>query len=231
VWNSPDEVNVDALPKNFAMKASHGSGGILLVWDGAPLENSLPENIESVEWNRFLINPKLLEPKSIEALGRRWFSLNYYRDTGYFEWCYKKVQPRVLIQELLLGPDELLPKDYKFFMIHGKCRMIQVDITRYEGHRRNLYDAEWNLLPCQSYAPPALENIPEPENLSEMIDLAERLSEGMDFIRVDLYMTAEGIKFGELTNYPLAAADYFRPREFDYWLGSFWNHRRAWRLS
>ena len=45
---------------------------------------------------------------------------------------------------------------------------------------------------------------------------------GFDFIRVDLYITTEGIKFGELTNYPDAGQTPFEPLDFDLWLGSKW---------
>ena len=36
-------INWESLPRNFVIKASHGSGGVVIVHDGAPKENRLPK--------------------------------------------------------------------------------------------------------------------------------------------------------------------------------------------
>ncbi len=55
-----------------------------------------------------------------------------------------------------------------------------------------------------------------------MISVAERLSEGLDFVRVDLYDVSNRIVFGELTNYPDAGKERFDPQEWDAPIGSYW---------
>ena len=40
-----------------------------------------------------------------------------------------------------------------------------------------------------------------------MIEIAERLGEGVDFVRVDLYDVDGRVVFGELTNYPAGGTD------------------------
>ncbi|MEI9907906.1 MAG: ATP-grasp fold amidoligase family protein [Actinomycetota bacterium] len=222
VWNEPSEIELNGLPNNFVLKATHGSGAMVIVWDGAPHENELPIDPENSAWGRFLIRPENLDPARLKKLIAHWFSLNYYRETGYIEWAYKNVVPRVIVEELLIESSGEIPIDYKFFMMDGKCSMIQVDQSRFSDHHRNLYDSSWNLLPCENRFPQIEQVLPKPESLESMIDLSEKISTGIDFVRVDLYSTNQGIKFGELTNYPNAGGDFFRPKEFDYWLGSRW---------
>jgi hypothetical protein len=59
-----------------------------------------------------------------------------------------------------------------------------------------------------------------------MIDLAERIAQGFDFLRVDLYQVEERIYFGEITVYPNAGLAPFQPAEWDRKLGDWWRKRR-----
>lgn len=56
-----------------------------------------------------------------------------------------------------------------------------------------------------------------------MIDYAETLADGIDFVRVDLYELGDKVYFGELTNVPEAGLGRFLPASWDEALGSFWN--------
>ena len=55
-----------------------------------------------------------------------------------------------------------------------------------------------------------------------MIEVAERLGAGFDFVRVDLYDLPDGPRFGELTFTPGAGLDPFHPPEYDQRLGDLW---------
>lgn len=62
-----------------------------------------------------------------------------------------------------------------------------------------------------------------PENLNEMISIAEQLSDGFKFLRVDLYNVKGRIYFGELTFYPSSGMTPFVPKEWDEKLGCLLN--------
>lgn len=64
--------------------------------------------------------------------------------------------------------------------------------------------------------------IKRPENYDEMIKVAEKLSAGFDFIRVDLYNVDGKIYFGELTCYPAGGLAAFVPRKWDFIFGEKW---------
>ena len=59
-----------------------------------------------------------------------------------------------------------------------------------------------------------------PYNLEKMIELAEKLSENIPFIRVDFYEINKKIFFGELTFYPASGFGIFIPEEWDEKIGN-----------
>jgi hypothetical protein len=62
--------------------------------------------------------------------------------------------------------------------------------------------------------------IPKPSHYEEMITIAERLSAGFVHIRVDLYDTPEGVKFGEQTLYNASGLSKWMTLEGDRFLGN-----------
>ena len=107
-----------------------------------------------------------------------------------------------VITELKSEYDEL--KDYKFFCFNGKVKFFKVDFGRFVEHHANYYSPEGELLEFgeQGLEPDPNYPIELPNNLGEMITLAEKLSANEPFIRVDLFNVNGRIFFGELTFYP-----------------------------
>ena len=62
--------------------------------------------------------------------------------------------------------------------------------------------------------------LPKPAGLDEAFAVADRLSKGFPFVRVDLYVTEQGVRFGEMTFTPAAALDNKRLPETDLLFGS-----------
>ena len=59
----------------------------------------------------------------------------------------------------------------------------------------------------------------KPEKFSKMIELAEKLSEGIPHVRVDLYFSNGRIYFGEMTFFDGSGFAKFEPKDWDYILG------------
>lgn len=79
-------------------------------------------------------------------------------------------------------------------------RFVQIDFDRYISHKRNVYDADWNLIDLQIKFPKGHERVFEkPANYEEMLYVAGKLSEGIPHVRVDLYNVNGKIYFGEMT--------------------------------
>ena len=225
VYSSIENLDRTSLPKNFVLKANHGSGACVICWEGAPRGQEIPKDLASISWQRFLIHPDDLVWKDLIQLSDRWKTLNYYWFPGGFpEWAYRNIRPQLLVEELL-SDEHGLPFDYKFKMIHGKCAFIQVDVSRYGNHQRNLYSENWDLINAKTPYPEIARILPPPSKLPEMVKIAEALSNGIDFIRVDLYEIEGRILFGELTNYPYGGEDEIWPKALSIELAKNWSQK------
>ena len=72
-------------------------------------------------------------------------------------------------------------------------------------------------------APVPDEKVELPDNLKEMVKLAEQLSKEEPFLRVDLYNVRGKIYFGELTFYPASGMGKWTSKETDRILGIYLN--------
>ena len=126
-----------------------------------------------------------------------------------------------VITELKHKYDEL--KDYKFFCFNGKVRFFKVDFGRFVEHHANYYSPEGELLELgeQGFEPDPNYPIELPNNLKEMISLAEKLSVNEPFLRVDLFNVNGNIYFGELTFYPASGLGKWTSEEADKEIGIF----------
>lgn len=214
------------LPREFVLKSNNGSGAMILVTELAPKNALLPEKLGKQNWEKFLIHPDSFEADKANRLIDIWLKQNYYYRIGqYPEWAYKNIKPAVLIEEFMYDGEGNLPRDFKFFVIDGKCEYVQVDSARYQSHTRDMFTPSWRKIDGINVYPNSEFEIHKPEKLSEMLAIAEKLAESIDFVRVDLYQTSKGIKFGELTNYPGGGTEKFEPSSLDKTLGSRWKPR------
>jgi len=62
--------------------------------------------------------------------------------------------------------------------------------------------------------------IEEPNNLSELLSVAAKLSKDFMYVRVDLYSINNRILFGELTFHPYGGLMKFKPGLWDLKLGN-----------
>ena len=185
------------LPERFVLKPNHASG---LVY----LHNGQEK-------------PNLTH---LENISKGWLSHNYYKRSK--EWAYKNIKPRVLVEEFL-GDGMQPPSDFKLFCFNGEVKVIQLDIDRYAYHKRNLYDRNWKIIPCEyGYSADKSKPVPRPNNCDRMIEVAEKLSVGTKFVRIDLYSVNDDVRFGEITNYPEGASKQFNPLSWDLKFGSMW---------
>jgi hypothetical protein len=147
----------------------------------------------------------------------------------YKEGAYDHIAPRIVAEKLLLGDDDSTPNDYKFLTFHGKVRLIDVHVDRFGQHAYHLLDEDWRALAVDwgvGY-PRSKSPVKRPENLGEMIAIAETLGGDFEFARIDLYDHDGRIYFGEITHYPNGRTEIFDPPAFDRALGDVWGHGAA----
>ena len=112
--------------------------------------------------------------------------------------------------------------DYKIHCFNGIPKIIQVDFDRFSNHRRNLYDTNWNYIEAEiCYPTDKSHMIERPQALDEMLNIAEKLSKGCSYVRVDLYWTGNQVLFGELTFHHGSGCEIIKPESFSYLLGNW----------
>ena len=198
VWDTFDEIDFGALPDRFVLKCTHDSGGLAICRDRSAFDAAAARR----KIERSLAN-------------------NYFWSGR--EWPYKDVRPRIIAEEYLDpagGQADLT--DYKVMCFGGRARCEFTCTGRADGDLRvDFFDTEWNHLPFTRHYPSADVPPEAPERLRDMVAMAERLSEGMPFVRVDFYEVAGQYYFGEMTLYPGSGMEEFDPERWDGELGSW----------
>ena len=179
VWETPDDIDFSALPERFALKCTHDSGGVVLCQNRAEFDESAAREKLSA-WLK----------RDYSVAGR--------------EWQYRSVPRRVLAEAFLPSENGKRPDDFKLYCFGGVVKIILVCTNRVKSHADYLYfDASLRPYRINAITQALADDyvLPAPAHLNEMIALSERLSAGLKHVRVDLYDTPEGVRFGEMTLY------------------------------
>lgn len=181
-WDNYDDIDFTKLPNQFVLKCNHDSGTVKVVK-----------------------NKELINHSDFKAFFQKALKRNFYYAGR--EWAYKNISPQIFAETLLQDPslnnEDLL--DYKFYCFNGVVDSIMVCMERHTGNPKfYFFDRNWKFL---KYNKENLElpddfSLPKPDNLDQMISIAEKLSKGLRFVRLDLYNVQGNIYFSEYTFYP-----------------------------
>lgn len=194
IWVRPEDIDFDTLPKQFVLKCNHDCGSVIICHDKSNFDKA----------------------SAVKKLNKCLKS-NYYWQGR--EWPYKNIKPKI-VAEKYMG-DELM--DCKFMSFDGNIRCLFTVTDRFTGNgiKVTFFDTKWHRLPFERKYPAVSHDIHQPSNLEEMIKIAQVLSDGIPFVRVDLYEINGKIYFGEMTFFPGGGMETFYPEEWDFKLGSW----------
>ena len=197
-WRKAEDIDFDSLPDSFVLKTNHNSGDIVICKDKSSF------------------NKQQAIMKLKQSLKE-----NFYENGR--EWPYKEVERLILCEKYLVDTRTNELRDYKFFCFNGSVKLFKIDFDRSYDHHANYYDREGAMLPFGEVAcPPKLDNkIEVPDEIHEMIKLAERLAEGFPLIRIDFYLADGAIYFGEMTLYPASGFGKLTSPEWEERLGEW----------
>lgn len=201
IWNRPEEIDLKRLPDRFVLKTTHGGGstGVVVCRDKSVFDLD----------------------KAIRDLRRSMDSDIYINQR---EWPYKNVHRRIIVEEYMENEGDGELTDYKFYCFDGIPRYCQVIANRHSGETIDFFDMDWNHQDFFGLNPKCANSSvgrQRPKRLEEMYRIASVLSEGLPFLRVDLYEINGKVYFGEMTFYPNSGFGAFSPDTWDFKLGDF----------
>lgn len=199
VWDNVEDIDLSILPDKFVLKTTHDSGGVCICRD-------------KTTFNFAKVKEKL----------NRSLRFDYYKLAA--EWPYKNVPHRIIAEQYIEPePNVIDLPDYKWYCFNGEPKFCQVIQDRSTEETIDFFDIEWNLqefIGMNPKAKHARETPARPKNLDEQIKIANELSKGLIFSRIDLYETRCGTLFGEITFYPTSGLGCFSPIRYNEILGS-----------
>lgn len=196
VWDKPEEIDFDSLPRQFVLKTTHGGGGrgVVICRDKEMFDRALAV--------------KKLKSAMKQAIYRK-----------LREWPYKNVKPRIIAEKYLEGcSGDLI--DYKIHVFGGEPKIIQLDYNRFVHHQRMLFDMHWNKLNATiKYPADEHRAFLRPAQLEELLEIAGKLSQGIPYVRTDFYLVENKISFGELTFFHGSGYEIITPETFNRQMG------------
>lgn len=200
--DDPDCIPFKELPTEYIIKTNHASGYNIIVKNGKVFRSN-----EVVNFNK----------KKILRILKNWLRINFFYVNQERE--YKDIRPMILIEELMQDESgNQVLNDYKIHCFDGIPIYIQTIFDRMGEVKENWFDCEWNALDLY-YFSPVKKQLEKPSNLKSLLDIAKKLSQGFNYVRVDLYSVKNKIYFGELTFHPYSGLMKFTPDEWDFKLG------------
>lgn len=196
-WDSFEEIDFAALPNQFVLKCTHDSGGLVICRDKSTLD------IEKVK------------NKINRSLKR-----NYYYHMR--EWPYKGVKPRIIAEKYMEDSQNKVLPVYKIFCFNGEPKIIQtIQNDKQANESIDYFSIEWELLDLKQNYPNSKTPYPKPQHLDVMLEIAKTLSKEKAFLRVDLYLENQEIKFSENTFYSDSGLERYHPEIWDKRMGEW----------
>mgnify|MGYP003298987625 FL=1 len=197
VWERFEDIDFDALPKQFVLKTTHGGGGygVYICKD-------------KTTFNRDECRRRL--NKSMKQ--------NIYKQLR--EWPYKDIKPRIIAEEYITNGGSFI-NDYKFFCFDGEPKIMLIASGRYIEPETcfDYFDMDFNHLPFEQGGPNYNKPIAKPQLFEEMKAIAAKLSAGIPHARIDLYEVDGRVMFGEITFFDSSGFAKFKPDTWAYKMG------------
>ena len=195
IYNSTNEIDINSLPKKFVLKPNNGCGNIFIC--------------KSKEKFDYINAYKSLD-KAVKG--------NFAKNS--LEYHYSKIEPKIICEEYLNDGSHTMPIDYKFYCYKGKVECILVCTDRENKLKLSYYSPTWEKLDYVTDDYKESKLLEKPNNLNEMIEIAENLSKEFKFVRVDLYSIKKKVFFSELTFTPACGLVRYNTQEALNHLGS-----------
>ncbi|MGB5216559.1 MAG: ATP-grasp fold amidoligase family protein, partial [Anderseniella sp.] len=204
IWigDTPDDLPPDILARPCVIKTNRGSG-----------------------WNLFNWSPNQLSKADVVDYFKPKMRFVYGHRIG--EWSYAMVAQKFYAEELFVEPSGRVPDDFNIHTFGGRVLTISMIHDRF-GDRAHISlnrdlsrtDTVWE--DYSSDYEPQFEPIHH-----KLVDIAERLAAGIDYVRVDLFCHAGRIYFREFTFFPGSGLSIRNVGETELTRNALWDLSRS----
>lgn len=197
-WDKVEDIDWNALPRQFVMKTNNASKSVLICKD--------KDSLDIAYWT-----------KEVD----KWMHTDYSIEKG--EIHYRHIPPCIIAEQLLDATKQPVPSssliDYKVWAFDGKPAYIWCCLNRTKASIEVItYDTDWNAHPEFSENSYHFfltdKRLPRPATLDKMLDAAAKLSKGFPQVRVDFYEVDGKLYFGEMTFTSSAGINSFYTKDF-----------------
>ena len=195
-WEKYEDVNFEILPEQFVMKCNHDSGSV-----------------------KIINNKSKIDHKELAKFFKSRLKINSY--TIGREYPYKNIKPMIMAEKYMVPKGSSDINDYKFFCFNGKPEVMFIATDRSTDVKFDFFDMNFNHLDIENIHPQAGKTIEKPKLFEEMKEIASKLSQGMKFVRIDLYEIEGKVYFGEFTFFHGGGFWLFKPDEWERKLGDW----------
>ena len=186
----------EKLPNSFVIKPTHDNGTVRIVKDK-----------KNADRDRII----------------KYMNMALELDYGKFslESFYSNIPRKIIVEKYLKDNIE----DYKFNCFNsGEIVLERVSKAREISNMYNPYT--WEKLNFTTGNIVDTKDYEKPKNLDKMIEIAKKLSEDFDYVRVDMYNIDGKIYVGELTFCESSGFGKFTDETWDYKFGSYWEQKK-----
>lgn len=194
VWENFDDIDFESLPEKFVLKCNHDSGSVKVITDKSKINK---EELKDFFTGRLKMNSYVF--------GR--------------EYPYKDVKPLIYAEKYMVADGESDINDYKFFCFDGKPEIMFIATDRSQDVKFDFFDMDFNHLDIVNIHEQSGIEIQKPKMFEQMKEFAAKLSQGMKFVRIDLYEIGGKIYFGEFTFFHGGGFWPMYPEKWEYELG------------
>lgn len=184
VWDSPDKINFEELPNEFVLKCNHDNG-VIICRDKASFDFEAAKQDLSLRLKR-----------------------GFYKKNR--EWPYKNIPRRIICEPFMKNTNGKELVDYKLFCFGGKVAFTLVRSDTFSSNvKHDYYDDKWIYMCNVTEHLSAGDRFSKPSNYEKMVSIAEKLSVGIPFLRVDFNYWDDDLYVGELTFFPVGSMGLF----------------------
>ncbi|MBL4806986.1 MAG: hypothetical protein JKY31_06810 [Rhodobacteraceae bacterium] len=187
IYDTPEELYENTHPFPYVIKTNHASGQYFFVNNQADLDKFMTV---VPKWNAGEHRPKR-------------------------EWAYRGIRRKFMVEKFIKDPQRPEIVELKLMCFFGTPVMIQCIRDRGLNVKKSMMTPEWKDAKTHLVTLPSYRLPERPAELEEALRIGRELSADFDWIRVDLYVCAGRVYFGEMTNFTHGGDSMYQPHSVD----------------